>query len=274
MTVSFDATLIDRLTTIVSRAAATILAIRADASLHPRAKADQSPVTAADTASEAVILEELSRLLPGVPVISEEASAQSTAGVAASDVVLVDPLDGTRELVAGRDEFTVNLGLLRAGRPTLGFVAAPALGLIWRTAADGGAQRLRLAPGMDTRSASEIVAIRTRPMPLSGIVAAVSRSHFDPATAALLARLGEVTQLPSGSAIKFCRVAEGGADLYPRLAPTYPWDVAAGHAVLAAAGGTVTTPDRQPFTYALERGTSPIPGFIAWGDPSAVGRGR
>jgi len=273
MTAPFDAALIDPLTTIVSRAAATILAIRADAALHPRAKPDESPVTAADTASEAVILEGLSRLLPGVPVISEEASAQSTAAVAASDVVLVDPVDGTRELVAGRDEFTVNLGVLRAGRPALGIVAAPALGLIWRTAADGSAQRLRLAPGAEARSAREIAAIRTRPMPASGIVAAVSRSHFDPATAALLARLGEVTTLASGSAIKFCRVAEGSADLYPRLAPTYPWDVAAGHAVLAAAGGTVTTPDRLPLTYALERGSSPIPGFIAWGDPSAVGRG-
>ncbi len=270
MTAPFDAALVDPLTTIVSQAAAAILTVRADA-LRPRSKADQSPVTAADEASEAIILGEVSRLLPGVPIISEEAGAQSAATTPASDFVLIDPVDGTRELVAGRDEFTVNLGLLHAGRPALGIVAAPALGLIWRTAPNGGAQRLQLAPGAPAGSATDIVPIRTRALPKSGIVAAVSRSHFDPATDAFLARLGEVRRMAEGSAIKFCRVAEGTADLYPRLAPTYPWDVAAGHAVLAAAGGEVTTPDRIPLTYSLAAGTLRIPGFIAWGDPSAAG---
>jgi 3'(2'), 5'-bisphosphate nucleotidase len=267
MPVPSDAGLIDQLTTIVSRAAAAILAIRAKA-LHPRAKADQSPVTAADEASEAIILDDVSRLLPGVPIISEEAGALSSALTAGADVILVDPVDGTRELVAGRDEFTVNLGLLRAGHPALGIIAAPALGLIWRTAPGGGAQRLQLAPGAPAHSATQCTPIHTRPTPKSGVVAAVSRSHLDPATDAFLARLGDVTRMAEGSAIKFCRVAEGAADLYPRLAPTYPWDVAAGHAILTAAGGAVTMPDRAPLTYCLDAGRMRIPGFIAWGDLS------
>ncbi len=273
MTVPSDAGLIDRLTTIVSQAAAAILAVRADA-LNPRTKADQSPVTAADDASEAIIVDGVARLMPGVPIISEEASARAAVGVIGNDFILVDPVDGTRELVAGRDEFTINLGLVQAGRPTIGIVAAPALGLVWRTAPTGGAQRLRLTPGAAADAAADITAIRTRPMPTAGIVAAVSRSHFDPATDAFLARLGtrfgNVTRLASGSAIKLCRVAEGTADIYPRLAPSHQWDVAAGHAILAAAGGTVTTPDRSPLSYHPDTPGLRVPGFIAWGDPSAA----
>lgn len=269
--------LIDSLTTIVSRAAEAVLTIRASA-LNPRTKADASPVTAADEASEALIMEGVARLMPGVPIISEEAHARGAAAAGGSEFVLVDPVDGTRELVAGRDEFTINLGLVQAGRPTFGIVAAPALGLVWRTAVGGGAERLRLAPGAAANAASDIVAIRTRPMPKIGIVAAVSRSHFDAATDAFLTRLGaqfgEVTRLASGSAIKLCRVAEGAADVYPRLAPTHQWDIAAGHAVLAAAGGTVTTPDRLPLFYPPGAEALRVPGFIAWGDPSAVAAGR
>ncbi len=273
MTVPIDAALVDELTTIVSRAAAAVLAVRASA-LNPRTKADQSPVTAADDSSEAIILEGAARLLPGVPIISEEASAHAAVGAIGDDVILVDPVDGTRELLAGRDEFTINLGLVQAGFPTLGIVAAPALGLVWRTAPGGGAQRFRLAPGAAAEAAAEVAAIHTRAIPKSGIVAAVSRSHFDAASDAFLARLatrlGEVTRLASGSAIKLCRVAEGTADVYPRLAPTHLWDVAAGHAILAAAGGTVTTPDRRPLSYRPGVDGLRVPGFIAWGDPAAV----
>ena len=146
MTVPSDAALIDELTTIVSQAAAAILAARASA-LNTRTKADQSPVTAADDASEAIILEGMTRLLPGVPIISEEASARAAVGAIGDEFILVDPVDGTRELVAGRDEFSINLGLVRDGRAALGIVAAPALGLVWRTAAGGGAERFRLAAG-------------------------------------------------------------------------------------------------------------------------------
>ena len=269
MSISSDAGLIDDLTSVVSRAAAAVLAVRAGA-LNPRTKPDQSPVTAADEAAEAVILDGLARLLPGVCVISEEATGRGKAIVPGDEFVLVDPLDGTRELLAGRDEFTINVALVRRGFPVLGIVAAPALGTIWRTAAGHGAERLRLAPGAFAGAAAEIVAIRTRPMPKAGIVAAVSRSHFDPATEAFLMRFANVTRLVSGSAIKFCRVAEGAADIYPRLAPTCQWDLAAGHAVLAAAGGAVTTPGRSPLIYRPEIDGLLVPGFIAWGDPAAA----
>ncbi|MPZ41539.1 MAG: 3'(2'),5'-bisphosphate nucleotidase CysQ [Rhizobiales bacterium] len=275
MTAPPDTALIDGLTTIVSQAAAAILSIRAKA-LDTRTKADQSPVTAADEASEAIIMEGVARLMPGVPIISEEANARAAAGAVGSDFVLIDPVDGTRELVAGRDEFTINLGLVRAGQPAFGIVAAPALGLVWRTAPGGGAERFRLPPGAAVDAASEVAPIKTRAMPKSGVVAAVSRSHFDPATDAFLTQLGTrfgaVTRLASGSAIKLCRVAEGAADVYPRLAPTHQWDVAAGHAILAAAGGTVTTPDRSTLSYPPGADALRVPGFIAWGDPSAVCR--
>jgi 3'(2'), 5'-bisphosphate nucleotidase len=276
VTVPTDAALLDQMTTIVSRAAEAILAVRASA-LNTRTKADQSPVTAADDASEAIILEGMTRLLPGVPIISEEASARAVVGAIGDEFILVDPVDGTRELVEGRDEFTVNLGLVRHGRAALGIVMAPAAGLVWRTAAAGGAERFRLAAGTAAEGAREVAAIRTRPMPKagtkSGVVAAVSRSHFDAATGAFLGQLatrfGEVTRLASGSAIKLCRVAEGTADVYPRLAPTHQWDVAAGHAILTAAGGTVTTAEGLPLSYRPADGLR-VPGFIAWGDPSAA----
>jgi len=276
-TIAFsDARLVDDLTTIVSRAAAAILDIRSRA-LNPRTKADQSPVTAADDASEAIILEGVARLLPGVPIISEEAISAGAVAATANELVLVDPVDGTRELVAGRDEFTINLGLVKDGAPTLGIVAAPALGVVWRTAPGGGAERFYLAPGAAASAATEIAKIHTRAMPTSGVVAAVSRSHLDPATDAFLtrlgAKLGDVARLASGSAIKLGRIAEGSADVYPRLAPTHQWDVAAGHAIVAAAGGIVTTPDRLPLSYGSADGLR-VPGFIAWGDPSAVESGR
>jgi 3'(2'), 5'-bisphosphate nucleotidase len=272
VTVPSDDALLDQMTTIVSRAAAAILAARANA-LDTRTKADQSPVTAADDASEAIIMEGMTRLLPGVPIISEEASARAAVGAIGDEFILIDPVDGTRELVAGRDEFTINLGLIRDGRAALGIVMAPALGLVWRTAAGGGAERFRLAAGGGADTARETTAIRTRPMPKGGVVAAVSRSHFDAATGAFLGQLatryGTVTRLETGSAIKLCYVAEGAADVYPRLAPTHQWDVAAGHAILAAAGGTVTTAAGLPLSYRPADGLR-VEGFIAWGDPAAA----
>jgi 3'(2'), 5'-bisphosphate nucleotidase len=268
---TFSARLIDDLTTIVSRAAAAILDARAGA-LAPRIKADQSPVTAADEASETLILAEVGRLMPGVPIISEEAVLRARPGPIRGDYILVDPLDGTRELLAGRDEFSINVGLVSGGQPVLGLVAAPALGLIWRTAADGGAERLQLAPGAPVAAARERIAICTRPMPESGIVATVSRSHLDAATEAFLGRFMGAARLVSGSAIKLCHVASGTADVYPRLAPTHQWDVAAGHAVLQAAGGVVTTPERQPLSYDAGQGDFLVRGFIAWGDPAAASK--
>jgi 3'(2'), 5'-bisphosphate nucleotidase len=262
-----DLRLLDELTTIVSTAAAAIL----DActhSLDARTKADHSPVTAADHAGEAVILEGLARLLPGVCVVSEEAAGRAPPASIPASFVLVDPLDGTRELLAGRDEFTVNVAIVTGGRPRLGIVAAPKQGVLWRGIEGQGAERLRLPPGAPASAAHERTAIRTRSAPRAGFVAMVSRSHLDPQTETFLARLPIGDRRACGSAFKFCHIAEGGADVYPRLSTTCEWDVAAGHAVLAAAGGAVVTPEGMPLPYGRSAENFRVPAFVAWGDPS------
>jgi 3'(2'), 5'-bisphosphate nucleotidase len=261
------ARMLDELTGIVARAAAAIIAIsRSDNSV--RTKADSSPVTPADEASQAIIAEGLARIAPGVPVVSEE-SANRNAGGGAS-YVLVDPVDGTRELVAGRDEYTVNVAIVSGGIPILGVVAAPARGRLWRGVPGHCAERIDQPAGADWAAGGRATAIRTRPMAESAPVAVVSRSHLDASSEAFLARIPRVSRLPSGSAVKFCLLAEGAADLYPRLAPTSEWDVAAGHAVLAAAGGAVLTPAGAPLHYGLAEPTFRIGAFIAWGDPEAA----
>ena len=262
-----DSRLLDELTTIVSMAAAAILAARAH-SLDARTKADLSPVTAADHAGEAVILEGLARLLPGACVVSEEAVGRAPPASIAASFVLVDPLDGTRELLAGRDEFTVNVAIVSGGRPRLGIVAAPAQGVLWRGIEGEGAERLRLSPGAPASAAQERIAIHTRTAPRAGLVAMVSRSHLDPQSETFLARLPIADRRACGSAFKFCHIAEGGADVYPRLSTTCEWDVAAGHAVLAAAGGAVITPEGVPLPYGRKAENFRVPAFVAWGDPS------
>jgi 3'(2'), 5'-bisphosphate nucleotidase len=263
--------ILEALTTAVSHAAAAILTARTVA-LDTRTKSDLSPVTAADDAAEAIILEGVTRALPGLPIVSEEAAYHTRPEPFEGDFVLIDPVDGTRELVAGRDEFTINVALVRRGRPVLGIISAPARGLIWRTAAGGGAERFRLHPGAPVEAAQERTMIRSRPSGIGRLVAAVSRSHLDPQTQTLLARLSHIETVSSGSALKFCWIAEGTADLYPRLAPTHEWDVAAGHAIVAAAGGVVTTADGKPLSYGRTASDFIIPSFMAWGDPSAPTR--
>jgi 3'(2'), 5'-bisphosphate nucleotidase len=263
--------LLDELTSIVSAAAAAIIAARAG-SLDTRTKADLTPVTAADHAAEAVILEGLARLLPDTCVVSEEAVGRALPDRIPDPFILVDPLDGTRELVAGRDEFTINLAIVGGGRPRLGIVAAPAQGLLWRGIEGSGAERLSLSPGAPANAAKGRSIIRTRPAPRDGLVAAVSRSHLDPQTEALLARLPIAACHACGSALKFCQIAEGSADVYPRFSPTCEWDVAAGHAVLAAAGGMVTTPEGAPLRYGRIAENFRVPAFVAWGEPEAAVR--
>ena len=254
------AALLDDLTAIVASACAKISALSA-ARLIPRLKADQSPVTVADEASEALIIEGVARLLPGVPVISEE-SADAQRDRFDGSFLIVDPLDGTREFLAGRDEFTVNLAIITGGVPIAGIIAAPARGRVWRGVVGIKAERLRLLED----GADQAQPIRTRAWPREGAIAAVSRSHFDPSTDAFLAKLGPVTRSASGSALKFCQVAEGGVDVYPRLATTCEWDVAAGQALVVAAGGSVTTPQGLPLDFGRAAENFRVPAFIAWGD--------
>jgi 3'(2'), 5'-bisphosphate nucleotidase len=253
---SASADCMEQLTAIGIVAAAAILQSRNDGQF--RVKADGSPVTRADLAAEAVIRDGLSRVVPTLPIVSEEQAERERPKMSAS-YFLVDPLDGTREFIAGRDEYTVNIGLISDGAPILGVIIAPALGLIWRGIVGRGAERLEFSSDKISRPQP----IHTRPRPRGELVVMVSRSHLDGPTQAYLDGLGHTRRIACGSSVKFCRLAEGAADHYPRLGPTRDWDVAAGHAVLAAAGGSVLAPDGEPLRYGAP--DRRIPGFLAWG---------
>src|SRR5262249_20039815 len=231
----------DDLTAIVSRAAAVIQRV-APADAGRRTKADRTPVSDADEAAEAVLLDELARLMPEVPVVSEEACARGELPRLGQRYFLVDPLDGTREFLAGLGEYTVNVALVADGAPQLGIIAAPAQGRIWRGAIGLSCERLDLAPGAAPAAARNLTPLRPRRRPARGVIAMVSRSHLDPRTEAFVAGLPNAEQMVSGSSLKFCRLAEGAADVYPRLAPTCEWDIAAGHALLIASGGAMAPP--------------------------------
>ena len=201
----------DDLSALIARACAEIGATSPKTVVR-RLKPDQSPVTAADEASEAVILQGLARILPKVPVVAEELASAAASADLTGSFVIVDPLDGTREFLAGRDEFTVNLAIVTRGLPVAGIIAAPKQGQLWRGVIGHGAERLRLSGS----GAGHAEAISTRSWP-DAPVAAVSRSHMDAATDKFVSALGPITRVPCGSAIKFCHIAEGSADIYPRL---------------------------------------------------------
>lgn len=246
--------------------ALTALSVSAAAAIRTaagevRRKADGSPVTPADEAADAVIRDGLMRLAPGLPIISEEYAPRPTLSGEDGSYFLVDPLDGTREFVAGRDEYTVNIALMGRGAPILGIIAAPASGLIWRGIVGRGAERLAFAG----EKCSPPDAIHARQNPGGKLVILASRSHLEARTRAYLDRFPQAEVMQCGSSIKFCRLAEGVADLYPRLAPTHDWDIAAGHGILKAAGGDMRAPDGSPVVY----GSTDllVPAFIASAGP-------
>jgi 3'(2'), 5'-bisphosphate nucleotidase len=223
--------------------------------VETRIKADASPVTVADEAAEAVILAGLAELTPNIPVVAEETVASGhVPELDKGPFWLVDPLDGTKEFLSRNGEFTVNIALIEGREPVLGAVLAPALGKIWWGARGRGSM---------TRDGGAARAIAVRARPPSGAVAVASRSHSDAETEAFLDREGVAERISAGSSLKFCLVAEGRADIYPRFGPTMEWDTAAGHAVLGAAGGQVTTRDGAPFLYRK-------PGFR---NPAFIARG-
>jgi 3'(2'), 5'-bisphosphate nucleotidase len=258
------AELMQPLTDLVIQAGEAILAVNR-AAMKIDGKMDGSPVTDADLAADRIIGAGLARLIPEVPALSEERVHLAKPPYDGS-FFLIDPLDGTKEFVAGRDEFTVNLALVTNGTPLLGIIGVPALGLIWRGLVGRGAERLTVG------AASVAEPIHTRPCPPSGEpwIVAVSRSHGDSKTEAFIANRPGAIRRTLGSAVKFGRVAEGGADIYPRLAPTCEWDVAAGHAIVTAAGGKIT--DAQGADLQFGKGSPGfiVPEFIAWGDPAAA----
>jgi 3'(2'),5'-bisphosphate nucleotidase len=255
--------LLPEIVKLAERAAAVILDhYRGDTAV--RLKDDASPVTVADEAAEAVILAGLAELTPAIPVVAEETvAAGRIPELDDGPFWLVDPLDGTKEFISKNGEFTVNIALIEGSEPVLGVVLAPALGKVWwgarrhgALARDDGAH-----DGGGARGEPRRIAVREKP---ARPVAVASRSHADPQTEAFLDAAGVAERISAGSSLKFCLVAEGKADLYPRFGRTMEWDTAAGHAVLAAAGGRVTTRDGAPFGY-RKRGFE-NPGFIARSD--------
>lgn len=230
-------------------------------------KSDGSPVTEADTLAEALILDRLSRHGSGLPVIAEESMAAGQSAAIAERFILVDPLDGTKEFIHRRDEFTVNIALIEAGQPVAGAIYAPALGRLW-IGGERGAQEMILAPGEPLSKATSVRTIRTRRWPGNAAIGMASRSHADVDTDHFLSRLTISERRSVGSSLKFCVLAAGDADVYPRFGPTMEWDVAAGHAILIAAGGVVIKPDGAAFHYGkVDNGFRNGP-FVAWGDRS------
>ncbi len=215
------------------------------AGAHVSFKADRSPVTEADRQAEVLILAALSRAYPDIPVVAEEAvAAGCVPDISSGRFFLVDPLDGTREFIGGRDEFTVNIAFVTDGVPRAGIVYAPARGLGY-LGGEGGAERFETGAGFAVR-ARRPVGCRSAG---AQVVAVASRSHDTPETARFLARNGVASSQAIGSSLKFCLVAEGSADIYPRFSRTMEWDTAAGDAVLRAAGGETWTLDGRPLVY-------------------------
>ena len=242
---------------IARRAATEILAVYASGASDTRHKADASPLTEADLRAHRLILRALAELSPQLPVLSEESPPEAGAARRSwARYWLVDPLDGTREFLGRNGEFTVNIALIEEHHPTLGVVHVPVQNVsyqglpgsgAWRQSGDGARQPIRARAHSDT------------PVRVVG-----SRSHRGDSLTGFLERLGPHQLLGVGSSIKFCLVAEGGADVYPRLGPTSEWDTAAAHAVLAAAGGAVLDLEGQPLAYNTREGLL-NPSFVAFG---------
>ncbi len=247
--------MIEELVAIAERAGQEILTVYGRP-FESQIKDDASPVTEADTLAEALIIEALGELAPSIPIVAEESvAAGNVPDVRGTSFFLVDPLDGTREFISRNGEFTVNIALVEDGAPTIGVVHIPALGESYWAAGPGEAWR--------RSGAGDPEPIRCR-VATGPLVVVASRSHRDAATDEFLSRYEVAELVSAGSSLKFCRVAEGRADMYPRIGRTMEWDVAAGHAVLAAAGGTVETLDGEPLAYGK-------PGFD---NPHFVARGR
>ena len=257
MKLKHDADLGLALAAITEEAAALIMPLwRSGVTVH--SKADDSPVTEADRRGETLILERLGQQFPDIPIISEEdASEFGTPDAIGPRFFLVDPLDGTKAFIRGDAHFTVNIGLIESGVAVAGAVTAPALGQTWFTSS-GGALRRQVGE-------TDAESVRVRPWPKGEAIALVSHTLKPEHADLLIARYGFDQRQPMDSSIKLCMVAQGSADIYPRHGTTMEWDIAAGHAVLTAAGGTVLGLEGAPFVYGKADEGFKNPGFVARG---------
>jgi len=235
-----------------------------EAGVEARKKEDSSPVTAADEDAEKYILERLLKLSPDVPVVAEESVAAGRTPKVASHFFLVDPLDGTKEFINRNGEFTVNIAEVASGIAIRGVVYAPAKQRLFFGEAGSGAWEIDIRTDQ-TLDIEKARAIHVRKAPSDGLIAVASRSHRDKKTEEYLAAYPVKDFVTSGSSLKFCLVATGEADIYPRHGTTMEWDTAAGHAVLSAAGGTVTNLDGSPFLYGRVKDSFTNPHFVARG---------
>jgi len=250
--------LAERVAAIARRAGREILDVYAQGESARTLKEDASPLTAADLRSHRLIVSALAALTPAVPVLSEEAARATYAERARwARHWLVDPLDGTREFLARNGEFTVNIALIAGHAPVLGVVHVPVSDTTYRGIPGEGAWR---QVGAAAAQAVHVAARAADPVRVVG-----SRSHRGDSLEGFLARLGAHELKPVGSSLKFCMIAEGAADVYPRLGPTSEWDTAAAHAVVVGAGGTVVELDGQPLRYNT-RAELLNPFFVAYGD--------
>jgi 3'(2'), 5'-bisphosphate nucleotidase len=233
--------------------------------LDVRKKTDSSPVTVADEAAEHFIIAELAKLTPEIPVIAEELAAAGGLPPVGKRFWIVDPLDGTKEFIDRNGEFTVNIALVEDGLPSLGAVYAPAIQRMFFAYGPGAAFEQTIDPHKDISQTRNSPAreIHARKPAGDGLVVIASRSHRDKKTEEFLAAYPVKEIVAAGSSLKFCVLAAGEADLYPRHGPTMEWDTAAGQAILMGAGGRVTNMDGTPFTYGKPDFRNPH--FIAWG---------
>ncbi len=252
---------LSKLLYLAQLAAREIMAVYAS-DFAVRAKADLSPVTEADAMAEKVILAGLKELWPNVPVLAEEAAASGDVPSVGSRFFLVDPLDGTKEFLSRNGEFTVNIALIDKGRPVMGVVYAPATEQMFWGETVVGAGLAKVSPQAPLADV-KWTAIHVRSAPPEGLTVVASRSHMDANTTSYLDACKVKSLKSAGSSLKFCLVAKGDADLYPRFGRTMEWDTGAGQAVLEAAGGKVCNIDGTPLRYGkVERGFD-NPAFIA-----------
>lgn len=254
MTVNITLDVVDKTRALALEAGAAIMKVY-NSGFTVETKSDDSPVTRADREAEVIIIAGLRKLSDKFPIVAEEAAAAGDIpDVVGQPFWLVDPLDGTKSFINREPEFTVNIALIDAGRPVLGVVYAPASRQLYWGSANGA---------FAESGGSQAKPIACRPVPEKGVVVAASSNHRSPADDAFLAKLDVKKEISIGSSLKFCLVATGRADIYPRFGPTMEWDTAAGHAVLRYAGGRVTHVDGAEFLYGKPgfRNTD----FIAWG---------
>lgn len=255
----------DQLARIALDAGALIMQVYAT-DFNVNRKDDSSPVTEADEKAEAVILKALAEADPALPVIAEESVAAGHIPEHGHRFALVDPLDGTKEFINKRDHFTVNIGIIDHGVPVMGVIYAPALNRLFVAEDRFSAWQATVEPGGDIPPVSDRSPLRIRRVPTAGVTAIASQSHRSDETNQFLDSQSVNEIISAGSSLKFCMLAAGEADLYPRHGRTMEWDTAAGHAIAEAAGARVTELDGSPLRYGKKQRGYDNPHFIVWGD--------